>query len=294
MVSLLSIPYRLTVVVSALVYVARGHSWMFYLEGDIEDGYPRMGLSGPDDDYFTRYICPLRSLDDCFLEPKHEIVLDQSSLRPCRASGSPGAPNVEDIAAVTAGKALRIFWKNNGHTHGESDGTCVQIRIAPYSADPDWSDFKILELCLPYHVNHETSAVVRIPEQYSGKYVIHWMWKFGPFYFGTCADIAITNENAGGSVKMEAKTYTEAPKKVTYVPKTSSSSKPLARNGAQNVMDLYKQKGCGGLDNPGEFCYEYYGTYCKLSAGADYCGRHICHESDHTELGPCQRLRRRE
>lgn len=104
----------------AVIRLSAGHSWMYYLEGDIEDGYPRMGISGPDDDYFTvalrvcqllsrslslqRYICPLKTLKECFLEPKHEIVLDQSSLRPCRASGSPGAPNVEEIAAVTAGR----------------------------------------------------------------------------------------------------------------------------------------------------------------------------------------------
>ncbi|KAF4689829.1 hypothetical protein FOZ60_001101 [Perkinsus olseni] len=266
-------------VLGAIIHYATGHSWMFYLEGDIEDGYPRMGISGPDDDYFTRYICPLRSLEECFLEPKHEIMLDQSSLRPCRVSGSPGAPNVEEIAAVTAGKALRIYWKNNGHTHGE-----FASRHTP--ADPDWSDFKILELCLPYHAHHETSAIVVIPETYSGKYVIHWMWKFGPFYFATCADIAVTNANAVGSVVMET----------TARPVTKQSApapaKAPASAGAQNVVELYKQHGCAGLANPGEFCYEYYGTYCKVSAGADYCGRHICHKSDHSELGPCRRLRR--
>lgn len=37
----------------AFIRLSVGHSWMFYLEGDIEDGYPRMGISGPDDDYFT-------------------------------------------------------------------------------------------------------------------------------------------------------------------------------------------------------------------------------------------------
>lgn len=160
-------------------------------------------------------------------------------------------------------------------------GTCVQIRIAPYSADPDWSDFKILDLCLPYHDHQKTSAIVVIPETYSGKYVIHWMWKFGPFYFATCADIAVTNDHAEGSVMMQT-----TKKFVTKAPTPVPPRMPL------NVVDLYKQHGCAALVNPGEFCYEYYGTYCKVSAGADYCGRYICHKSTHSELGPCTRLRR--
>lgn len=166
-----------------------------------------------------------------------------------------------------------------------SPGTCVQIRIAPYSADPDWNDFKILDLCLPYHNHQKTSAIVVIPETYSGKYVIHWMWKFGPFYFATCADIAVTNAHAAGSVMMETTRKPVTQPAVPVVTRKPTKSAP-------GVMELYKQYGCAALANPGEFCYEYYGTYCKVSAGADYCGRHICHKSTHSELDPCMRLRR--
>ncbi|KAF4654798.1 NFU1 iron-sulfur cluster scaffold [Perkinsus chesapeaki] len=191
----------------AVFFGADAHSWMWYLEGDVDEGLARMGYIGLDDDYYTRYVCPLASLEECALDPKHEIELTESSMRPCRATGSPGAPNINDLAIVNAGKKLRILWRNNGHAeNGESEGTCIEIRITPYKSDPDWTDFKVLDGCLPYHRDFDTSGYVTIPEDYAtGKYTINWMWKFGPFYFGACADVLVNGAD-GGSPQSEPTT----------------------------------------------------------------------------------------
>ncbi|KAF4688790.1 hypothetical protein FOZ63_001205 [Perkinsus olseni] len=285
-----------------LFFAADAHSWMWYLEGDVDEGLARMGYIGLDDDYYTRYVCPLASLEECALAPRHNIELTESSMRPCRATGSPGAPNINDLAVVNAGKKLRILWRNNGHAeNGESEGTCVEIRITPYQSDPDWTDFTVLDSCMPYHRDFDTSGYVTIPEDYAaGKYTINWMWKFGPFYFGACADVLVENAN-GGSNDPSTTTKTTVsgdgsavsttpPPAAAPTPSTTPSAPTTATSGGSTTKSVYEQyqdHGCTGLDNPGKFCYDYFGTYCKGTAGLDACGRSICHLSSHDDLYPC-------
>jgi len=189
---------RATVLVM-LVVESAGHSWVFNLKGDIKSGLPRMGETthAHPDQYYARPICPAPlNLSDCENYPPPYKPLDASSQRPCRVAGSPGAPNNASRAEVTRGGKLHISWMGNGHANSVSDGTCVQLKIAPYKDDPSFDDFTTLEKCHPYYTNTgviDTSATVTIPRNLTpGIYTIYYMWYFTGIYFATCSDIVVT------------------------------------------------------------------------------------------------------
>ncbi|KAF4657985.1 hypothetical protein FOL47_008220 [Perkinsus chesapeaki] len=191
------IPRILSILI--IIVEAAGHSWVFNLIGDIKSGLPRHGANSHalPDHYFARPICPAPlKLSQCEDYPPPYKPLDASSQRPCRLAGSPGAPNTNNRAEVTRGGKLHISWMGNGHTNSVSDGTCVQIKIAPYKDDPSFDDFTTLEECHPYYNKRvaidTTSATVKIPPCLPpGTYTIFYMWKFTGIYFATCSDIVI-------------------------------------------------------------------------------------------------------
>lgn len=200
-------------------------------------------------------------------------------------------------------------------------GSCVSIRITPYKADPDWADFEVVETCMPYYHDNfvsslpmtfyavvftqDTSGEITIPESYAaGKYTISWMWEFGPFYFGACADVLVENTN---SVETDPPATTEATVSADASPTTTpppppppaaatttptparKTPKTATSGGGKTLYEQYQDHGCTGLDNPGKFCFDYFGTYCKSTAGVDECGRSICHRSSYDDLLPCKR-----
>mmetsp|Transcript_29387 Transcript_29387/g.90939 ORF Transcript_29387/g.90939 Transcript_29387/m.90939 type:complete len:176 (+) Transcript_29387:180-707(+) len=120
-------------VLALLAGRAASHSWIVSVGAD---GRSRGGIAGGDH-ALQRYACPLETLEQCQPDPKHGIVLTEDAMRPCRHDA------VSDpMAAVEAGEAFALNWMGNGHAgNGQSDGTCVRIRLAPFAQDPEVGDF---------------------------------------------------------------------------------------------------------------------------------------------------------
>lgn len=179
-------------VLALLAGRAASHSWIVSVGAD---GRSRGGIAGGDH-ALQRYACPLETLEQCQPDPKHGIVLTEDAMRPCRHDA------VSDpMAAVEAGEAFAINWMGNGHAgNGQSDGTCVRIRLAPFAQDPEVGDFvEIGYECVDYwRFDDEgkvtTSTEITLPpETPAGTYTLHWMWDFTDFWFQSCADITVTS-----------------------------------------------------------------------------------------------------
>ncbi|KAF4657077.1 hypothetical protein FOL47_008617 [Perkinsus chesapeaki] len=174
------------IVMLIIVPEAAGHTWVFKLKGDIKGGLPRLGETTHDhpDEYYARPICPSPlDLSKCRDPLPPYKPLNTSSQRPCRKAGSEGASNTDNRAEVTRGGTLHISWMGNGHTNYQSDGTCVQIKIAPYKADPSFDDFTTLEECHPFYNKTDpadcSSADITIPRHLTPAiYTVYHMWQF--------------------------------------------------------------------------------------------------------------------
>ena len=95
-----------------------GHSWIEKLEGPYGNGMSRMGMPTKSDSALIRYFCPHKNLDDCQVEAKHDVILDESAKRPCRSD------MVSDPKTPTRpGAEVVLHWAANGHANGQSDGT---------------------------------------------------------------------------------------------------------------------------------------------------------------------------
>ena len=93
-----------------LVHQVNAHSWIEKVESPYGEGASRIGLDVNSDSYRQRYFCPLSTLEECQPDPKHNIKLDESAMRPCRADmiSSPKA-------VVKPGGDLTLHWAGNGH-----------------------------------------------------------------------------------------------------------------------------------------------------------------------------------
>ena len=116
-------------IVAGLVQYASAHSWVIRVG---ENGHARGYEPKQGDSLLQRVVCPLGRLDLCQPPEKHGVTLTDDALRPCR-----GGQLSNPMARVQAGQSLKLAWMGNGHVaNGQSDGTCVQIRLAPYRDDP--------------------------------------------------------------------------------------------------------------------------------------------------------------
>ncbi len=68
------------------------------------------------------------------------------------------------------GAEVVLHWAANGHANGQSEGTCVQVMIAPFAKDPSIEDFVAIPgaECLPYWIvsdqaTEETEGSITIP-----------------------------------------------------------------------------------------------------------------------------------
>jgi hypothetical protein len=262
--------------------VVASHSWV--VKVGLEGGKSRGGTNGGDLT-LQRYFCPLPLLADCQPDPKHDIVLTDDALRPCRA-------NVESSprAKVHAGgDSLYMSWMGNGHVNnGQSDGTCVKFMLAPYDSDPDFDSFTTIpgSECRDYWYRNsegflKTDANVTIPANIApGKYTVLWYWNFTEFWFSSCSDIDILPP-VGPTTSPMPVSSTIAP-----VVKTPSPSKaPIVATSRPSLDDgdiqNYLLNGCTALPYPTLFCQSYLGpgSYCKYY-NTDGCGRAYCQGGD--------------
>lgn len=199
-----------------------------------------------------RLFCPSQNLTQCQPDPKHGIVLSDSSLRPCRAD-----LKSNPMASVKAGDQLYLHWAGNGHT--AAVGTCVKVSISKFAMDPNLNDFSPLETCLPFATNGvDTEANVTIPASLGdGEYTIFWLWDFTGFVFSSCADIRVGP--SGGDLVGEV-----------------TPAEAIA----------YEKTGCASEGVGSDFCRQKFGlkSFCQDWA-RDSCGRSICHSD--TTISPC-------
>ena len=103
-----------------IVHQVNAHSWMEKIESPYgSEGVSRIGLDVNSDSYRQRYFCPLSTLDECQPDAKHNIVLDESALRPCRADMISNPK-----AVVKPGSNLILHWAGNGHV---GNGVSVSV-----------------------------------------------------------------------------------------------------------------------------------------------------------------------
>jgi len=228
-----------------------GHSWIEKLEGPYGNGMSRMGMPTKSDSALIRYFCPHKNLDDCQVEAKHDIILEESAKRPCRSD------MVSDPKTPTKpGAEVVLHWAANGHANGQSEGTCVQVMIAPFAEDPSIEDFVVITgaECLPYWIVSDQSTVetegsITIPANLEpGPYTLFWQWNFTVFHFASCADIDV--------MEGDTPSYEE-------------------------MVEEYLMDGCTDLPNPDEFCKAYSGlgeiSKCSTRESLkDECGRNSC------------------
>ncbi len=229
-----------------------GHSWIEKLEGPHGNGMSRMGMPTKSDSALIRYFCPHENLDDCQVDAKHGVILEESAKRPCRSD------MVSDPKTPTRpGADLVLHWAANGHANnGQSDGTCVKVMIAPFAEDPSIEDFAVVPgaECLPYWIisnqgSVETEGSITIPANLDpGTYTLFWHWNFLPFHFASCADIDV--------LEGDFPSYEE-------------------------MVETYLMDGCANLPNPDEFCRAYSGfgenSRCDTDESLkDECGRSSC------------------
>lgn len=240
---------------------ATAHSWVTLVG---TDGRSRGGITHREGELFLqRYVCPLATLEQCqaAIDPKHGITLSDDAMRPCRQDRVS-----EPMARVAPGEPFSVAWMGNGHAgNGQSDGTCVRIRLAPFKQSPEWVDFdQIGADCLAYwkygaEGRITTSAEITLPDGTpEGSYTLHWLWNFTDFWYASCADVEV------GPVSSDDGFDGSSP---------SPSLPPSASDGPD--VQKYLQSGCAALADT--FCQSYIGTgsYCK-SYKTDECGRSVC------------------
>lgn len=239
---------------------ATAHSWVTLVG---TDGRSRGGITHREGELFLqRYVCPLATLEQCqaAIDPKHGITLSDDAMRPCRQD------RVSDpMARVAPGEPFSVAWMGNGHAgNGQSDGTCVRIRLAPFKQSPEWVDFdQIGADCLAYwkygaEGRITTSAEITLPDGTpEGSYTLHWLWNFTDFWYASCADVEVGPVSSDG-----------------FDGSSPSPSLPPSTGDGPDVQK-YLQSGCAALADT--FCQSYIGTgsYCK-SYKTDECGRSVC------------------
>jgi hypothetical protein len=267
---------------------AAGHSWMTSAGG----GEIRGGLT-KSDSHNQRFWCPTASLADCQPDHNQKLVLGAADQRPCRAGRSP------TLGSGAAGQPILIKWAGNGHANEQSDGTCVSIRLAPFKEDPDNSDFRMLEQCLPYHVGDKTSAMVQLPSDLTdGIYTVQWAWDFASFTYSSCIDIDVKQGGGAQSPSTAPDTpTTEVPVPTTTAAPEAAQTPDVQAVNAANVtgavsdadLKKYLQQGCASMADPKQFCRNLVKgrSYCK-DYNADACGRARCQRDD-THFEPCNR-----
>src|SRR6056300_1657528 len=79
--------YSCFVVVTFLQLLSsvHSHSWIEKVESEYGEGASRIGMDAQhSDSYLQRYFCPLSTLEECQPDQKHNIILDETAMRPCR------------------------------------------------------------------------------------------------------------------------------------------------------------------------------------------------------------------
>mmetsp|Transcript_27992 Transcript_27992/g.59712 ORF Transcript_27992/g.59712 Transcript_27992/m.59712 type:complete len:624 (-) Transcript_27992:13-1884(-) len=237
------------------------HSWIEKVESIYGEGASRVGMDTKSDSYLQRYFCPLSTLEECQPDPKHNIVLDQSALRPCR-------PNLvsDPKATIQPGTDLTMHWAGNGHVgNGQSDGTCVKVMIAPFEADPAYDSFDEIPggECLDFWItdtdgSQQPQGTLNIPDTLAqGSYTLLWYWKFTEFWYSACVDIDVTDDGV-----------------VTGSPPPS----PVRSDLDDGEIQVYLHNGCGNIEESTQFCQKYTRepeSYCLIEI--DECGRSICY-----------------
>lgn len=232
------------------------HSWIEKVESIYGEGSSRIGMPNKSDSYLQRYFCPLSSLDECQPDPKHNIVLDENALRPCRADKVSNPK-----ATVKPGTDLTLHWAGNGHVgNGQSDGTCVTVKVAPFEADPSLSLFSGIDgaECLDFWITAEDGSqqpqgTIKIPDILAqGSYTLLWYWNFTEFWYSSCIDILVDEG----------------------LPTASPTKSELHDDTVQD----YLHNGCADIADSTQFCQKYTTipeSYCMTEK--DECGRSICY-----------------
>lgn len=245
-----------------LLSSVHSHSWIEKVESEYGEGASRIGMDTHSDSYLQRYFCPLSTLEECQPDPKHNIILDETAMRPCR-SDMVSNPR----AKLAPGTNLDLHWAGNGHVgNGQSDGTCVRVMMANYAVDPSFSDFEDVPgaECLDFWItdtdgSQQPQGTIHIPATTpEGLYTLLWYWDFTEFWYSSCIDIEVTNSVVKG---------TPSPTPEVVTPEVDDAK-----------IQLYLHNGCRGLDESTEFCRQYTtdpNSYCNVNQ-ADECGRSIC------------------
>jgi hypothetical protein len=198
----------------------------------------------------VRFYCPLDTLAAC---QASGVVLTADALKPCPATGSStGRP------VVAPGDSLPLTWFDVKDSSVSSSS--VTVSIAPFALDPPTNSFTCIGSCLTYASSGGTRGNVDIPANTAnGIYTLLWLWKYGNFWYSSCADI---------EVKKPSSVVVATPTVVT---------------------NNYASSGCSSL--PATFCSSQYGarSYCK-SWSKDNCGRSSCHGGDLTYVSDCRIL----
>lgn len=261
-----------------------GHSWPESIAG----GAWR-GAQAPNDAGKERYYCPLSTLAACQPDPKHNVVLPASAMRPCRSS----PPITTPMGNAVAGGPMYVHWAGNGHTSPhQSAASCVKIGIAPYAVDPDASAFTILAACLPYSrgpTNELTDATLTLPANLApGRYTVWWEWDFAPFWFSDCGDINVaagqgattvapTSGGTSSRPTTSGRTTTRPPSSAGSTPRPTTTrpvqttARPGTTQGPVGGSD------CKSFTRPNTQCQALYGaqSFC-MSWQVDKCGRSLC------------------
>ena len=237
----------------------QSHSWIEKVESDYGEGASRIGMETHSDSYLQRYFCPLSTLSECQPDAKHNIILDETAMRPCR----PDAVS-NPKAMLPPGTDLDLHWAGNGHVgNGQSEGTCVRVMIADYSLDPSFEDFEDIAECLDFWItdadgSQQPQGTIHIPDTTpEGSYTLLWYWDFTEFWYSACIDIEVTNSAVADA---------------TPSPTTNALEVDDAK------IQVYLHNGCSGLEHSTDFCKQYTtdpDSYCNVNE-TDECGRSIC------------------
>jgi len=242
------------------IFSSDAHSWVENVLTSYGEGASRVGMNTRGDSYLQRYFCPLSTLQECQPDPKHNIVLDQSAMRPCR---SDVVSNPK--ASIQPGTDLTFHWAGNGHVgNGQSDGTCVKVMIAPFEADPSFDVFEEIPggECLDYWItdtvgSQQPQGTINIRNTLAqGSYTLLWYWNFTEFWYSSCVDIDVTDDVVSGS------------------PPPS----PFVSKFEDGEIQVYLHNGCGSIEESIQFCQQYTRvpeSYCLSKT--DECGRSICY-----------------
>jgi len=265
------------------VFEATAHSWVRELNGGVQRG----GVTA-DDDTDTHYYCPTPDLKDCQPNANTKIVLSAVNQKPCGGITTPSNP----MGVATVGGILDIKWPSNGHK--DVTGTCVDVYMTPFKADPTMADFAANQIgtCLPYS---ELEAKIKLAsDMAAGQYTVFWKWNFASFFFTSCVDIEVTGGSQPSTAttsapaeptKPVATTTTRSPKSLrTTVKPTATTASPKVPTDAGAAYDRH---GCNSDKVPSNFCQEAFGqgSFCKDNQ--DPCGRQQCDGDTKAMLGAC-------